>query len=148
MRLTRFTDNALRCLMYLAREPARAACVQEIATAMRMSPDHLLKVVKRMVQLGYVRTIRGRNGGVQLARSPAAISVGDVVRATEDNLALVPCFGGTPSDCPLSPQCALAGCLSEALTGFFAVLERYSIGDLVRHSPNAARGPLALTGRS
>lgn len=134
--------------MYLAREPARAARVQEIATAMRMSPDHLLKVVKRMVQLGYVRTIRGRNGGVQLAMSPAAISVGDVVRATEDNLALVPCFGATPSDCPLSPQCALAGCLSEALTGFFAVLERYSIADLVRRSPNAARGPLALTGRS
>ena len=57
-------------------------------------------------------------------------------------------LGATPSDCPLSPQCALAGCVSEALTGFFAVLERYSIGDLVRHSPNAARGPLALTGRS
>jgi Rrf2 family nitric oxide-sensitive transcriptional repressor len=132
MRLTRFTDNALRCLLYLASEPERVATVHEIAKATGMSPDHLLKVIKRMLELGYVRTIRGRNGGVHLATAPSAIRVADVVRATEDNLALVPCFRVNGNNCPLGPSCALPGCLQEALGAFFAVLARYSIADVVK----------------
>lgn len=131
MRLTRFTDNALRCLIYLAAAPTRTATVREVSTGMRMSGDHLLKVVRRLVQLGYVRTIRGRNGGLLLARPAATIRVAEVVQATEDNLALVPCFGPSASNCPLSGSCELAGCLHESLRAFFAVLERHTIGDLV-----------------
>ena len=75
MRLTRFTDNALRCLLYLAAEPGRVATVQEIATATNMSPDHLLKVIKRLGELGYVQTIRGRRGGVRLGTAASSIRV-------------------------------------------------------------------------
>jgi Rrf2 family iron-responsive transcriptional regulator len=97
-----------------------------------MSPDHLLKVIKRLVELHYVRTLRGRKGGVQLATAPDAIKLADVVRATEDNLAIVPCF--SPSDatiCPIVDSCGLAGCMQEALGAFFAVLGRHTISDLV-----------------
>jgi Rrf2 family transcriptional regulator, nitric oxide-sensitive transcriptional repressor len=137
MRLTRFTDNALRCLLYLAAEPERAATVHEIAKATRMSPDHLLKVIKRMVELGYVQTIRGRRGGVRLATDPSSIRVADVVRATEDNLALVPCFGANADECPMGPACGLAACMHQALGAFFAVLGHYSISDLSKQRARA-----------
>ncbi len=138
MRLTRFTDNALRCLLHLGGEPTRIATVHEIATAMGMSHDNLLKVIKRLVDLGWVRTIRGRHGGVQLAVQPHDIRVADVIRATEDNLALAPCFGALSDSCPVGPVCQLATCLHEALGAFFAVLAQYSIADLVRQRRNRA----------
>jgi Rrf2 family protein len=135
MRLTRFTDNALRCLLYLAEQPTRVATVNEIATTMGMSPDHLLKVIKRLVELDYVRTLRGRNGGVQLATDAATITVADVVRATEDNLELVPCFDeATASACPIAYRCGMAPALSEALGAFFEVLSRYSIAELSKQT--------------
>ncbi|MEW5917979.1 MAG: Rrf2 family transcriptional regulator [Gemmatimonadota bacterium] len=133
MRLTRFTDNALRCLLYLAEEPTRVSTVNEIATAMAMSPDHLLKVIKRLVELEYVRTIRGRNGGVQLATDAALITVAAVVRATEDNLEIVPCFDEDAAHpCPIAHRCGLAPVFGEALGAFFDVLGRYSIADLAK----------------
>ncbi len=132
MRLTRFSDNALRCLMYLGTFPRETTTVGEIASRMVMSEDHLLKVVKRLVQLGYVRSIRGRNGGLRLAKAPGEINLGAVVRATEANLAIVPCFDPDTSTCPIAPSCVLAGALDKALVGFFAVLERYTLADLIK----------------
>ena len=137
MRLTRFTDNALRCLLYLAEDPERAVTVQEIATQTRMSPDHLLKVIRRLVEFGYVRTIRGRRGGVVLTMPPTSISVADVVRATEGTIALVPCFGATACRCPWGPSCRLASALNEALSAFWVELGRYSIGDLTKQRAQA-----------
>lgn len=131
MRLTRHTDNALRALIYLAlhrgEEPSRIA---DIARRMGMSEDHLAKVIARLAPLGYVETIRGRVGGVRLARAPEAIVVGAVVRATEDNLALVECFDPETNRCPIAPACALAPALDEALAAFMAVLDRYTLADL------------------
>lgn len=131
MRLTRFSDNALRCLIYLGVTREETVTVGDVAQRMQMSEDHLLKVVQRLVQLGYIQSIRGRNGGIRLAKEPAAIPVAEVVRATEDNLALVPCF--TDADaCPISPACTLAHCLDDALNAFFGVLEEYTLADLVQ----------------
>jgi Rrf2 family nitric oxide-sensitive transcriptional repressor len=131
MRLTRFTDNALRCLMYLGRNPGRVVTVGEVSRKMAMSEDHLLKVVRRLVDLGHVRTVRGRRGGVQLSRPAADIVIGEVVRATEDNLALVPCFQPGDESCPIRDNCELAGTLNEALGQFFAVLQRKTLADLL-----------------
>lgn len=131
MRLTRFTDNALRCLIYLGRAGDRVVTVGEVASRMAMSEDHLLKVVRRLVDLGYVNTIRGRRGGVRLARSPARIVIGDVIRATEDNLAIVPCFAPGASSCPLTADCALADTLHLALGAFFTVLQDRTLADLI-----------------
>lgn len=132
MRLTRHTDNALRALIYLGihadEAPARIA---DISRRMGMSEDHLAKVVARLAQLGYVETLRGRDGGVRLAQPPAKIIVGAVVRATEDNLNLVECFDPATNQCPIAPACALAPALDEALTAFLNVLDQYSLADLV-----------------
>ena len=89
MHLTRFSDNALRCLMVLGLEPERAVPVPEIAMRMNMSYDHLVKIVHRLSALGYVETVRGRHGGVKLAIAPAALTLGALIRQTEENLALV-----------------------------------------------------------
>ncbi len=132
MRLTRHTDNALRALIYLGihREetPARIA---DISRRMGMSEDHLAKVIARLAQLGYVETIRGRDGGARLAKAPEQIVVGEVVRATEDNMNLVECFDPATNQCPIAPACALAPALDEALTAFLQVLDRYTLADLV-----------------
>jgi Rrf2 family nitric oxide-sensitive transcriptional repressor len=131
MRLTRFTDNALRCLLYLGRHPGRVVTVGEVSSTMAMSEDHLLKVVRRLVDLGYVRTVRGRKGGVILNRPPGEIVIADVVRATEDNLAIVPCFTPGDTSCPLTSNCSLASVLDEALGAFFATLRRKTLADLL-----------------
>lgn len=131
MRLTRHTDNALRALIYLAIHDAEPARITDIARRMGMSEDHVAKVVARLADLGYVATTRGRNGGVQLARTAKAINVGSVVRDTEENMTLVECFDPATNQCPIAPACALAPALDEALTAFLAVLDRYTLADLV-----------------
>ena len=131
MRLTRFTDNALRALIYLALRPDDVTTVGEVARKMGMSEDHLLKVVQRLSQLGYVRTIRGRNGGMRLARAADAIVVGDVVRQTEDNLQLVPCFEPNHDGCPITAACGLVPALEEALQAFLRTLDRYTVAELL-----------------
>jgi Rrf2 family nitric oxide-sensitive transcriptional repressor len=131
MRLTRHTDNALRALIYLAIHDDAPARISDIARRMGMSEDHVAKVIARLADLGYVATTRGRTGGVRLARAAAAINVGAVVRHTEDNMALVECFDPATNQCPIAPACALAPALDEALTAFLAVLDRYTVADLV-----------------
>lgn len=123
MQLTRFTDNALRCLILLGLEPERAVPVPEIAARMGMSYEHLVKIVQRLAALGYVETVRGRNGGVRLSIEPASLTIGTLVRQTEDNLALVDCFDATHRTCPIASACRLAGVLDDALSAFFKVLD-------------------------
>jgi Rrf2 family nitric oxide-sensitive transcriptional repressor len=132
MRLTRFTDNSLRCLTFLALrdgEPVRAA---EIAQRMHMSEDHLFKVVAGLAAAGYVDTQRGRGGGVRLSRSPDSITVGEVVRKTEESFALVECFDPETNECPIAPACDLARALDRALEAFLSVLDEVTLADLVR----------------
>jgi Rrf2 family transcriptional regulator, nitric oxide-sensitive transcriptional repressor len=131
MRLTRFTDNALRCLMYLGRNPGRVVTVGEVSRAMAMSEDHLLKVVRRLVDLGHVRTVRGRRGGMVLQRAATDIVIADLVKSTEDNLAIVPCFEPGDTSCPLYFKCNLAQAFDEALGAFFATLRQRTLADLI-----------------
>ena len=147
MRLTRFTDNALRCLIYLGRHPDRVVTVGEVAREMAMSEDHLLKVIKRLVDLGHVRTLRGRTGGLRLNRQAAEIVLADVVRATEDNLAIVPCFSPGDTSCPLTAECELACTFDDALGAFFSVLQKKTLADLVG-AGRASRGSRAETARA
>lgn len=143
MRLTRFTDNALRSLTYLALHPTETPTVGEVASRMGMSEDHLLKVVQRMSQNGYVQTIRGRKGGMRLAKPADQIVVGQVVRSTEDNMCLMPCFDVNDSTCPIASACTLAGVFDESLQNFLKTLDRYTIADLVSSRRDAL---LHLTG--
>lgn len=133
MRLTRYTDNALRCLTFLALRGGEPATVTEIAARMRMSEDHLFKVISGLAAAGYVDTQRGRGGGVWLKLAPEAINVGAVVRSTEESFALVECFDPLTNTCPIAPACMLAGTLDRALKAFMEVLDGVTLADLVNH---------------
>ena len=131
MRLTTFSDYAFRVLIYLGSRPGLAT-IADIAAAYAISENHLMKVVHQLARLGYVETVRGKGGGLRLARSPAAINVGEVLRTTEDGFQLVDCMGEGESDCRIAPACALKGVLGEATAAFLKTLDRYTLADLLR----------------
>jgi len=110
--------------------------IADVARAYRIKENHLTKVVPRLARLDLVETVRGPQGGLRLARPPAQIRVGEVVRGTEDNLAVVECFASTT--CPLTGACRLELALHEALDAFLAVLDRYTLDDLLAGPPNLA----------
>ena len=131
MRLTRYTDYSMRVLMYLAAHPDRICTIPEMARAYGISQNHLMKVVHQLGKAGYVTGVRGRNGGVRLARPADTINVGAVIRYSEtqpggEELAVLDC-----PVCPIAPACGLTGVVDEALAAFFAVLERFTLADLV-----------------
>ena len=126
MKLKSYTDYALRVLMHLAAQPDRLASISEIARTYRISQNHLMKVVHDLRKEGYLDAVRGRTGGIRLARPAAEIGLGEVVRHTEGGFDLVDC-----GSCVIAPACGLTGALREALKAFMAVLDRYSLEDLV-----------------
>lgn len=130
MKLTRFTDYSLRVLIALAIDPDRSVTIQEIAESYGISNNHLMKVAHQLGRLGYVDTVRGRNGGLRLARDPAEISLGDVVRDCEEDRAIVECFAPETSTCRIEPGCTLRHVIEEALSAFFEVLDAYTLADL------------------
>lgn len=131
MKLTVHTDYALRLLMVLAIEPDGLHTIEEIAARHGISRNHLMKVAQTLVRGGFVTSQRGRAGGLMLSRAPAEIIVGDVVRATEDDCALVECFDPARNQCRIVPGCGLIAPLQEALAAFFAVLDGWTLADLV-----------------
>jgi Rrf2 family nitric oxide-sensitive transcriptional repressor len=149
MRLTLHTDYALRTLVYLGLRPGRRASIREIAKSYRISENHLVKVVHNLGRGGFLQTTRGKGGGLQLARPPEEIRIGDVVRFTEEDMALVACFQAPAEGggCALLNICRLQSLLGEALAAFMAVLDSRTIADLIA-SPNrtamAARLGLAV----
>jgi Rrf2 family transcriptional regulator, nitric oxide-sensitive transcriptional repressor len=126
MRLTTFSDYTLRVLMYLALHPNRFVTIPEIAAAFGVSANHLMKVVQQLAASGDVVTLRGPHGGLRLGRPPDAIHVGSVIRASESDMALAPC-----SECIIQPACGLTGVLDQAIAAFMAVLDAYTVADLV-----------------
>jgi Rrf2 family nitric oxide-sensitive transcriptional repressor len=139
VQLTRYSDYSLRVLIYLALDPKRLVTIEEIAQSYGISKAHLMKVVHQLGLNGYVETVRGRGGGLRLARRPEEITVGEVVRSTEENMALVECFDPESSQCAIEPACGLRSVLHEALAAFLAVLDRHTLGDLIARR----RKPLA-----
>lgn len=127
MRLTRYTDYAMRVLLYLGAQPEKVCSISEIARAYGISQNHLMKVAHDLGKAGYIEGVRGRSGGIRLAKPADQINVGDVVRQTEEGFELVEC--GT---CVIAPACGLTGALDEALAAFMAVLDRYTLSDLLK----------------
>ena len=131
MRLTTYTDYSLRVLMYVAAKPDGRSTIREIADAYGISHNHLMKIVFELGRHGLLENLRGRSGGIRLARPAEEIRIGEVVRFTESDMALVECFGAA-NHCAISAPCRLKGALNQALEAFLAVLDRYTLSDLVR----------------
>lgn len=139
MKLTSFTDYSLRVLIYLAAEPARRATIAEVATAFAVSENHLTKVVHFLGKQGWLANVRGKGGGMGLAMPAQHIVVGRVVRATEGAAMPAECFGEHPGTCTIARICRLRGVLREAVDGFYAVLDRYTLADLVQERSALAK---------
>lgn len=152
MRLTAMTDYALRLLMHVAQHPERLCTIAEVARAYAISEAHLMKVTHRLAQEGWLETVRGKGGGMRLARPPREIRLGAVVRSMEPDFALVECFGHTgacapeacaeadapPSACRLDGCCVLSGVIAGALQSFMQHLDRHTLADVLPGAVPAA----------
>ena len=134
MRLTRYTDYALRVLIHLALHEDRLVSIAEIARTYDISHNHLMKVVNALARDGFIDTVRGRGGGMRLNRPACEIRVGDVVRRTEEGFELAECSG-----CLLSPACGLTHVLREGASAMLQVFDAYTIADLFKDRPGIAR---------
>ncbi len=151
MHLTLHADYSLRVLLYLAARPESLVSTQEVSEAYGISKNHLVRVVQALGKEGFIEVRLGRTGGITLARAPAEISLGRVFRATEPDFHLVECFNKDENTCPIAPACGLKGVLYEAREAFLAVLDKYTLADVMKRSRRdladfflpaaAARGP-------
>jgi Rrf2 family nitric oxide-sensitive transcriptional repressor len=130
MHITHHTDYALRVLIYLGANEHRLATIQEISERFKISRSHLMKVVTQLIRNGYVEGLRGKGGGLRLARAPNLITIGQVVRHMENDLAIVECFEAD-SKCLLTHSCRLRGALGNALNAFLASLDQVTLKDLL-----------------
>jgi len=138
MRLTLQTDYSLRVLMFTALRGRKLSTIAEIAEHFGISRNHLMKVVNKLARAGYLDTIRGKNGGFCLLRKPRQIKVGSVVRDIEEELGVVGCLQ-SDDYCPIEGACVLRRALSEATIAFLAVLDRYTLEDLIRPGKSLAK---------
>lgn len=130
MRMTTFSDYALRVLMYAATAGDRLITIEETAKTYNISRAHLMKVVNILTRTGYLKGVRGRSGGFTLAKRAEEINLGEVVRATEPDFALVECFA-TGSQCIITARCRLPDVLNEALNAFIRTLDQYTLADIM-----------------
>ncbi|HWD37342.1 MAG TPA: Rrf2 family transcriptional regulator [Fimbriimonas sp.] len=137
MRLTAQTDFGLRLLMYVAAHRPRRVTIQEVSRNLDLSQAHLMRIAANLVSAGFLRSSRGRVGGLELAHEPNRITVGDVVRALEADVSLVECFPPRNGPCRLAPACRLKGVLERASQAFFEELDKATLEDLV--DPNDQR---------
>ncbi len=131
MRLAEFTDYTLRVLMYCAARPQQMVTIAELADWHGVSKNHLMKVVNDLARQGVLETTRGRGGGLRLMKDPAAIRIGDVVRAAETDFRLVECFDAGTNACTLSPTCRLKRVFGSALQAYFDQLDAATLADII-----------------
>ena len=128
MQLTRFTDYALRVLLYVGKQDGRLCTMGEIAAFYRISLEHLRKVVHRMAKLGYLSSTRGRGGGLTLGRDPGRISIGELVLELEKDMSIIDCHA---LECRLRSGCSLKTALDRAGHAFIAALNEVTLADLL-----------------
>jgi Rrf2 family nitric oxide-sensitive transcriptional repressor len=126
MKLTRYTDYAMRMLIHLGSRNGELCSIREISEGFDVSQNHMMKVAQDLVNAGYVESVRGRNGGLRLARPASEINLGALTRHTENSFSLVDCEG-----CRIAPACGLPGILAEATAAFLGVLDKYHLSDIL-----------------
>ncbi len=139
MRITQYTDYALRVLLYLALCERRRVTIGEISDAYRISRNHLMKVVNDLARLGYVATTRGKGGGLTLGRTPSEVRIGVLVRQLEKDLALVECFMADSCSCRIKDGCLFKPIFEQALDAFFSALDAYTLEDMLANRDSLKR---------
>jgi Rrf2 family transcriptional regulator, nitric oxide-sensitive transcriptional repressor len=139
--LTRYTDYSVRVLTHLCTYSDRLSCIAEIAKAYGISQSHLMKVVQDLGQSGYVESVRGRHGGIRLGKAAKDINLGALVRHTEKHFDLVDC----PS-CLIAPACQVNNVFAQATRAFLAVLDQYTLADMMVRRNQLHRLFSAVTG--
>ena len=139
MQLSLHADYALRVLIYLGTRQGEVVATRQISDAYGISKHHLVRVVQTLGEHGYVELLPGRSGGVRLLREPESIRLGDVIRKAEPGLKLVECFDPATNTCPIASVCGLTRALLEARDQFLAVLDRYTLADVLVHKPELIR---------
>ena len=147
MRLTNFSDYTLRLLMFAAAQQERLITIEETAKVYGISRAHLMKIANLLTQAGYLKAVRGRSGGLELAKRPEKIRLGEILRLTEPDFALVECFGAG-NQCVITSRCRLKGALNKALASFVATLDCYTLADLVLKPRDFGLKPVAEARRS
>jgi Rrf2 family nitric oxide-sensitive transcriptional repressor len=143
MRLTVYTDYALRLLMFVALKRGELATIQEVADAYGISKNHLMKVTYDLGHHGFLETVRGRGGGFRLARTAERIGLGEIVRQMETDFTMVECFAPAADRCRITGTCRLQGVLCDALNAYLMVLDKYTLADLAGRNPALSRMLLA-----
>lgn len=134
MRLTNYSDYSLRVLIYLSTEPnEKLVNIKDIAEAYDISKNHLMKIIYNLGKMGYIETIRGRNGGIRLAKLPSDINIGQLIRKTEEDFHIVECFEHY-NNCVITPVCSLKHIFNKALDQFLQVLDEYTLEDIVQNN--------------
>ncbi|GAE95407.1 nitrite-sensitive transcriptional repressor NsrR [Gracilibacillus boraciitolerans JCM 21714] len=133
MRLKKYTDFSLRVLLYTAANEQKVS-IKDISDTFYISTEHIRKVVHQLSVNDYIKTTRGRNGGIVLARDPREINIGAVIRLMENDFYLVECFDGEHNQCVITPACKLRSVVGgEAMKAFFNVLNQYTLADLMEN---------------
>ena len=132
MQLTTHTDYALRVLIYLAKNPGQRVTIDELTGFYKISRHHLVKVVHNLGIKGFIRSIRGKGGGLYLAKPAEQIYIGEVVREMEGHFDIVDCFNAKKAGlCRLHPQCGLTALLGNALEQFLLVLDATALSEVL-----------------
>lgn len=143
MQLTQSADYALRALIYVGLNTDKRVTIKDIATAFKISTNHLMKIVHRLSQLGYLAAQRGRSGGLALGRAAQDINIGEVVSKMEPNFYVAECLDPGTDGCVIAPLCKVRHAFDEAQQAFLAVLKRYSLADVLTQ-PNEMREMLSV----
>ena len=138
MRLTRYTDFCFRVLIHVGLKGDTLSTTREISERFGISSNHLMKVVYDLNVKGYLETVRGKNGGIRLGRAPAEINIGELVRATEDDMSPAECHTAD-CQCRIVTACVMRHALGDALQAFLAVLDRYTLADLLEPQRELSR---------
>ncbi len=131
MKLTTFTDYGLRTLMYLAAKPDELCSVKEVAQNYKISQNHLVKVVHRLSQLGYIKTVKGKGGGIQIEQSAFNLKLGDLITQLEPNMHTVECFDPKSNTCNITNSCHLKHYLHEGTKAFTDTMNQYTLADTI-----------------
>ncbi|MBU6460617.1 MAG: Rrf2 family transcriptional regulator [Proteobacteria bacterium] len=132
MQLTQYTDYSLRVLIYLGSKPGGFGTISEITDFYGISRNHLTKIVNHLANHGLLVTTRGKHGGIRLAKPPGLIRIGQVIQLMEPNFNIAECFNGVSNSCVITRNCGLKGVLKEGVDSFLAVMDKYTLEDIVK----------------